>query len=57
MTPAELGTLAEILRSTLYLIDHYSAGVSNLETLREARESIRKAIDEIESVIAAQSAD
>jgi hypothetical protein len=57
MTPRELSALVEILRSTLYLIDYYGAGVSDLEALGEARKSIRKAIDELESAIAAQSAD
>ena len=57
MNPSELCTLAEILRSTLYLIDHYGAGASDLETLREARKAVRKAIDELESAIASQSGD
>jgi hypothetical protein len=52
MIPRYLTTLAEILRSTLYLIDFYEDRASGLKALSEAKGCIRKAITELETAIA-----
>lgn len=55
MIPRYLTTLAEILRSTLYLIDFYEDRASGLKALHEAKGCIRRAIAELETAIAAHA--